>query len=145
MIDKKLEKMYEQVNHLENPLTPNQVLLLKKVISKFKSKVFHHHQSASGKLELQLQVRTGADSGSGGEKSPMLSEASRATSPRPPTCGPNTLAVPSPSPGSQRNSKAVRKAAWGKFIRKTSEQMLGIPGLNKVNKLLWHISFNRTI
>ena len=39
MIDKKLEKMYEQVNHLENPLTPNQVLLLKKVVNKFKSKV----------------------------------------------------------------------------------------------------------
>ena len=31
--------MYEQVNHLENPLTPNQVLLLRKVVNKFKSKV----------------------------------------------------------------------------------------------------------
>ena len=39
VIDKKLEKMYEQVNHLENPLTPNQVLLLRKVVNKFKSKV----------------------------------------------------------------------------------------------------------
>ena len=39
VIDKKLEKLYEQVNHLENPLTPGQVLLLRKVVSKFKSKV----------------------------------------------------------------------------------------------------------
>ena len=61
----------------------------------------------------------------------MLSDMSRCGSPRPP--GPNTLAVPSPSPVIQRHAKSVRKAAWGKFIRKTSEQMLGIPGLNKVN------------
>ena len=27
------------MNHLENPLTPGQVLLLRKVVSKFKSKV----------------------------------------------------------------------------------------------------------
>ena len=39
VIDKKLEKLYEQVNHLENPLTPGQVLLLRKVVTKFKSKV----------------------------------------------------------------------------------------------------------
>ena len=39
MIDKKLEKMYDQVNQLENPLTPHQVVLLRKVVNKFKSKV----------------------------------------------------------------------------------------------------------
>ena len=64
----------------------------------------------------------------------MLSDVSRSTSPRP-APGPNTLAVPCPSPVNQRNNKSVRKAAWGKFIRKTSEQMLGIPGLNKVKKI----------
>ena len=64
----------------------------------------------------------------------MLSDAaSRCGSPRPP--GPNTLAVPSPSPVRQKSNKSVRKAAWGKFIRKTSEQMLGIPGLTKVNNI----------
>ena len=38
-MDKKLEKMYDQVNQLENPLTPQQVVLLRKVVNKFKSKV----------------------------------------------------------------------------------------------------------
>ena len=51
VIDKKLEKLYEQVNHLENPLTPGQVLLLRKVVSKFKSKVRRlKHQVSSNKL-----------------------------------------------------------------------------------------------
>ena len=37
--DKKLEKMFDQVQQWERPFTPNQVALLKKVVNKFKSKV----------------------------------------------------------------------------------------------------------
>ena len=51
--------MYEQVNHLENPLTPNQVLLLKKVISKFKSKVFNFSSSRRLLVNLNFNCRSG--------------------------------------------------------------------------------------
>ena len=74
-----------------------------------------------------LQVRTSAEPISG-DKSPLLSDVSRSSSPKPPI--PNTMAVPSPSAANQKITKSTRKAAWGKFIRKTSEQMLGIPAAN---------------
>ena len=74
-----------------------------------------------------LQVRTSAEPISG-DKSPLLSVVSRSSSPKPQA--PNTLAVPSPSAANQKITKSTRKAAWGKFIRKTSEQMLGIPAAN---------------
>ena len=78
----------------------------------------------------QSQVRTSNCEPSSGDKSPLLSDLSRASSPRP--LASNTLAVPSPSQV-QKITKSTRKAAWGKFIRKTSEQMLGIPTQNKVH------------
>ena len=46
--DKKLEKMFDQVQQWERPFTPNQVALLKKVVNKFKSKV-----EKSSELQLQ--------------------------------------------------------------------------------------------
>ena len=110
VIDKKLEKLYEQVNHLENPLTPNQVILLKKVVSKFKSK-----------------VKTSIEEGSEG-RSPMLGSVSRGSSPKA-TLHP--LAIPSPT---AQGGKP--KATWGRFLRKTSEQMLGIQQQAKVRIIL---------
>lgn len=106
VIDKKLEKLYEQVNHLENPLTPNQVMLLKKVVSKFKSK-----------------VKTPIDEESAEDRSPLLS-SSLVSSPR--SCLPQTLAIPSISPTPAVAQVCKQRATWGKFLRKTSEQMLGM-------------------
>ena len=103
VIDKKLEKLYEQVNHYENPLTPNQVQLLRKVVSKFKSK-----------------VRTPIEE-EGEDKSPLLTVGSGATSPR------HTLSIPtSISPVTSATTAKPKAGAWGRFLRKTSEQMLGV-------------------
>ena len=105
-----MEKLYEQVNHLETPLTPNQVILLKKVVSKFKSK-----------------VRTPIEEEPAEDRSPLLSSVSRDSSPKPSL---NTLSIPSAVSPVAVQSRS--RATWGKFLKKTSEQMLGIPTQNKV-------------
>ena len=94
------------MNHLENPLTPNQVMLLKKVVSKFKSKV---------KTPIEEESVEG--------RSPLLS-SSLVNSPR--SCLPQTLAIPSISPTPAVAQISKQRASWGKFLRKTSEQMLGM-------------------
>lgn len=109
VIDKKLEKLYEQVNHLENPLTPNQVVLLKKVVNKFKSKV-------RTPIEEEKEV------------SPLLS-SSRGSSPR--QVSQHSLAIPLVSPVASSQANTRPRPTWGKFLRKTSEQMLGMNSQTK--------------
>ena len=94
------------MNHLENPLTPNQVMLLKKVVSKFKSK-----------------MKTPIEEESAEDRSPLLS-SSLVSSPR--SCLPQTLAIPSISPTPAVAQVYKQRATWGKFLRKTSEHMLGM-------------------
>ena len=94
------------MNHLENPLTPNQVMLLKKVVSKFKSK-----------------MKTPIEEESAEDRSPLLS-SSLVCSPR--SCLPQTLAIPSISPTPAVAQVYKQRATWGKFLRKTSEHMLGM-------------------
>ena len=99
------------MNHYENPLTPNQVQLLRKVVSKFKSKV---------RTPIEEEVE---------DKSPLLTvTGSGATSPR------HTLAIPtSISPVTSATAVKPKPGAWGRFLRKTSEQMLGVQtGQSKV-------------
>ena len=105
-----MEKLYEQVNHLENPLTPNQVVLLKKVVNKFKSKV-------RTPIEEEKEV------------SPLLS-SSRGSSPR--QVSQHSLAIPLVSPVASSQANTRPRPTWGKFLRKTSEQMLGMNSQTKV-------------
>ena len=127
--DKKLEKMFDQVQQWERPFTPNQVALLKKVVNKFKSKV-------EKSCELQLTWNAVQVRGPGEEedKSPLI--RSRAPSPR--NLIQQTLAIPSistPLSSSSSNSPTLTSPTtkptktW-KFLRKTSQQVLGIPSTN---------------
>ena len=80
-------------------------MLLRKVVSKFKSKV-------------KTPIEEGTE-----DRSPFLS-SSLVSSPR--SCLPQTLAIPSISPTPAVAQISKHRATWGKFLKKTSEQMLGM-------------------